>query len=148
MHQCSERREMSMARAQRLNQSVVALRSATLAICLAIGIVPAAQSAPSSEVDAALYIEYLSMKSGGLVCGERISGFSNKFAPWFATWQKNRFDQLNRGPSALARTQEQHGVDFEELILSVAQKLREVSLTVATKECSTLLEAVAPHDTR
>ncbi len=85
------------------------------------------------------------MKAGGSVCDERIPGFSDKFEPWFAQWQRKRFAQLSRGPAAIAHTQQEHRVNYEELIRQVGEKLRQAEAGVANRECSLLLEAVEPY---
>jgi hypothetical protein len=100
--------------------------------------------APALGVDAGTYLDYLSMKASGSVCSERMLGFAGKFEPWFTAWQQQRFVQLSRGPSALAGKQQEHGVNYQDLVARAAQALREADQPAAIKECSILLDAVRP----
>lgn len=118
-------------------------RRATLPIASAcLAALGAAHGAPPLGADAGAYLDYLSMKASGAVCGERMLGFAGKFEPWFAAWQRKHFAQLSRGPSALARAQQESGVNYQALVSKAAQALRDADHAAAIRECAILLDAV------
>lgn len=115
-----------------------------LAVLSTLAVVASAYGAPALGADAGAYLDYLSMKASGSVCSDRMLGFTGKFEPWFSAWQQKHFGHLSRGPSALARKQQEHGVNYQELVSKAAQALREADHSVAIKECSILLDTVRP----
>jgi hypothetical protein len=121
------------------------MQVAPLAAFACLAALAAAQGASALGADAGAYLDYLSMKASGAVCSERMLGFGGKFEPWFAAWQRKHFAQLSRGPSALARKQQETAVNYEALVSKAAQALRDADHAEAIKECAILLDAVRPN---